>query len=158
MAPQGSADTGVAVSCLQLARDMYADWPHARALGHMEVEATGVAMSAADMEGHDVPPEVLKSVVYWLRRASVTGQRNPLEVVSDNLEGLRRRAVEGVPYCVNDGCEVVGHRKDFKVCPRCKTARYCSVACQKQDWSEHKATCGTTASKEIKRINSTTYA
>jgi hypothetical protein len=156
-----AADMGVSVSCLQLARDMYEDFPHAREVGHVEVEATGVAMSAADMEGHDVSPEVLKSVVHWLRKASVTGQRNPLgngsfvAVVSDNLEGLRRRAVEGVPYCVNDGCEVVGHRKDFNVCPPCKTARYCSDACQKQDWSEHKATCGTTASKVIKRIKST---
>ncbi len=53
--------------------------------------------------------------------------------------------VEGAPYCCNDGCEVVGHQKDFKVCPRCKIARYCSDACQKQDWTAggHKGTCGT---------------
>ena len=59
--------------CLQLASNMYEDRPHARALGHVEVEATGVAMSAADMEGHDVPPEVLKSVVHWLRRGALPG-------------------------------------------------------------------------------------
>jgi hypothetical protein len=137
-----AADMGVAVMCLQLASNMYDDFPHAHEVGHVEVEATGVAMSAADMEGHDVPPEVLKSVVHWLQKGCVTGQHNALDV----LEGLRRAAVKGVPYCVNDGCEVVGHLKDFKVCPRCKIARYCSDACQKQDWSEHKATCGTTAS------------
>jgi hypothetical protein len=137
---------GVAMSCLQLARDMYyTDWPHAREVGHVEVEATGAAMSAADMEGHDVPPEVLKSVVYWLKKGCVTGGPTPLTPL-DYLDQLRRAAVEGGAYCVNDGCEVVGHLKDFKVCPRCKIARYCSDTCQKQDWSEHKATCGTTAS------------
>jgi hypothetical protein len=137
-----AADLGVAESCVQLASEMYEDRPHAREVGHVEVEATGVAMTAADMEGHDVPPEVLKSVVYWLQKACVTGGPTPL----DYLEELRREAVEGLPYCINDGCEVVGHLKDFKVCPRCKIARYCSDACQKQDWSEHKATCGTYAS------------
>ncbi len=137
-----AADLGVVVSCVELARDMYEDSPHARVIGHVEVEATGVAMSAADMEGHDVPPEVLKSVVYWLQKGCVTWGPTPLDL----LEEFRRTAVEGGAYCVNDGCEVVGHRKDFKVCPQCKTARYCSDACQKQDWSKHKATCGTTAS------------
>jgi hypothetical protein len=29
----------------------------------------------------------------------------------------------------------VGHLKDFKVCPQCKTARYCGAACQKEDWT-----------------------
>jgi hypothetical protein len=32
-------------------------------------------------------------------------------------------ALKGAPYCVNEGCTVVGHLKDFKVCPQCKTAR-----------------------------------
>jgi hypothetical protein len=84
-------------------------------------------------------------VVYWLQKGCVmcvTGEPTPL----DYLEKFRREEVEGGAYCVNDGCEVVGHRKDFKVCPQCKIARYCSDACQKQDWSEHKATCGTIAS------------
>ena len=141
-----AADLCVVQSCVVLAREMYHDHPHAREVGLVEVEATGVAMSAADMEGHDVPPEVLKSVVYWLQKGCVTGQRNPLDFLEAFLEAFRIFAVEGGRYCVNDGCEVVGHRKDFKVCPRCKIARYCSDACQKQDWSEHKATCGTYAS------------
>ena len=48
---------------------------------------------------------------------------------------------------LDGGCEVVGHLKDFKVCPQCKTARYCGDACQKQDWTTggHKKTCGTYA-------------
>ena len=114
-----AADKGVVDSCARLARDMYRDMPHAREVGLVEVEATGVTMSAADMEGHDVPAEVLKSVVYWLQKWCVTGEPTPL----DYLEKFRREEVEGGAYCVNDGCEVVGHLKDFKVCPLCKTAR-----------------------------------
>jgi len=58
---------------------------------------------------------------------------------------LRRFALDGIPLCYNEGCEVVGQPKDFKVCPQCKTARYCGAACQKQDWTTggHKARCGT---------------
>jgi len=58
---------------------------------------------------------------------------------------FRSFALEGAKYCCNDGCEVVGQLKDFKVCPQCKTARYCGDACQKEDWTTggHKATCGT---------------
>ena len=69
-----AADKGVAQSCIGLAGDMYTDHPHAREVGHVEVEATGVAMSAADIEGHDhVPPEVLTSVVHWLRKGALPG-------------------------------------------------------------------------------------
>jgi len=68
-------------------------------------------------------------------------QHNPLHA----LDRLRVEALEGRKYCHNDGCDVVGQLKDFKVCPQCKTARYCGDACQKQDWTTggHKATCGT---------------
>jgi hypothetical protein len=89
----------------------------------VEVEVTGVAMSAADIEGHDVPPEVLTSVVHWLRKRGVTGGPSVL----DYLEAFRRAALEGAPYCDNDGCDGVGHLKDFKVCPQCKAARYLAM-------------------------------
>ena len=61
------------------------------------------------------------------------------------LDQFRREALVGANYCVNDGCQVKGLLKDFKVCPQCKEARYCGDACQKQDWTTggHKATCGT---------------
>ena len=53
---------------------------------------------------------------------------------------------------VND-CKplVVGLLKEFKVCPQCKTARYCGESCQKQDWNAggHKTTCGTSAYSDI---------
>jgi hypothetical protein len=88
------------------------------------------------MEGHDVPPDVLTSLIYWVQ----SGGGNP----SDVLEAYRRQALEGAKYCENVGCVVVGQLKDFKVCPQCKTARYCGDACQKEDWNAggHKASCG----------------
>ena len=114
----------------------YEDQPYAREVGHVG-EAAGVAASAGLTEGHDVPPDVLTGVVHWLRKGGH-------ETVA-MLTALRVEAREGAKYCRNDGCEVVGQLKDFKVCPQCKTRRYCGDACQKQDWTTggHKVTCGT---------------
>jgi len=77
------------------AAHMYLDLPYAREVGHVG-RAAGDANSAGVTEGDDVPPDVLTGVVHWLRK----GGLDPI-----------------------DGCEVVGHLKDFKVCPRCKDAR-----------------------------------
>jgi TPR repeat protein len=138
-----AAENGDAVTCQKLANSMYADVPYARKVGRVE-EASGVAASAVVMEGHDVPPDVLTDVVHWLRKGGYTP-------VDNYLGELRRMALEGFPYCSNDGCEVVGHRKDFKVCPLCKTARYCGDVCQKQDWTTggHKLKCGRYASTMV---------
>jgi len=129
-----AAENGHTVSCLQLAARMYGDEPYAREVG-LVGEATGVAASAGVMEGHDVPPDVLNAVVHWLRK----GGYDP-----NAVRGLRQMALEGARYCNNGGCEVVGLRKDFKVCPQCKTARYCGDTCQKEDWTTggHKQSCG----------------
>jgi len=62
-----AAEIGEANACLQLARNMYVDLPYAREIGHVG-EAAGVAMSVGLIEGHDVPPDVLISVVHWLRK------------------------------------------------------------------------------------------
>jgi len=131
-----AAENGQTSACLQLAEFMYGDRPYAREVGHVE-EAAGAATSAGVMGGHDVPPDVLTSVVHWLRK----GGHNPVA----KLAGLRMTALVGARFCRNDGCQVVGHLKDFKVCPQCKAARYCGDACQKEDWTTggHKSTCGT---------------
>ena len=130
-----AAENGNCDGCLKLARNMYGDQPYAREVGHVG-ETAGVATSAGIMEGHDVPPDVLFGVVHWLR----TGGHNPI----DTLPGFRRMALEGAKFCRNEGCEVVGLLKVFKVCPQCKYARYCGDACQKQDWiaGGHKLSCG----------------
>jgi hypothetical protein len=41
------------------------------------------------------------------------------------------------PKCARDGCESAGSLS----CTRCKSAKYCSVACQKIAWTDHKAAC-----------------
>ena len=93
---------------------------------------------------HDVPTDVLAGILHWLRK----GGHTPV-VMLLVLDKLRGRALEGGPYCRNEGCEVVGHLKDFKVCPQCKHARYCGGVCQKQDWTTggHRETCGKFMSK-----------
>ena len=113
-----AAENGYADSCLLIADRMYADLPYAREVGHVG-EVAGVPMSAGVMEGHNVPPDVLTSLMYWLHK----GGRNAVT----GLHVLRRRALEGSKYCRNEGCEVVGQLTDFKVCPRCKSARYCAT-------------------------------
>jgi hypothetical protein len=135
-----AAENGDTHMCLTLAARMYLDQPYAREVGRVG-EAVGVSSSEV-MEGHDVPPDVLIGVVHWLQQ----GGRDPAR----NLEFYRRTALNGARYCCNDGCEVVGQVKEFKVCPQCKTVRYCGDACQAQDWTSggHKATCGTVASKQ----------
>ena len=112
------------------------DHPYAREIGHVG-EAAGVAAPAGVMEGHDVPRDILTSVVHWLRK----GGHTPV----DMLDKFRRNALEGAKYCRNEGCEVVGLLKEFKVCPQCRIARYCSAACQTHDWTTggHKEICGT---------------
>jgi TPR repeat protein len=136
-----AAENGHANACSRLAIRMYGDDPYAREVGHV-VEAAGVVTSAGVTEGHDVPQDVMTNVLHWLRM----GGMNPFEW----LPVLRTHALEGGQYCRNDGCEVVGQPKDFKVCPQCKTARYCGDECEKQDWNAggHKKTCGTAASIE----------
>ena len=133
-----AAETGYADACWRLAERMYGDLPYAREVGHVGEDA-GAATSAGVMEGHDVPPDVLTGVVHWLRK----GWCN----LDEALDRFRRVALEGAKYCYNGGCEVVGLLKDFKVCPQCKTARYCGAACQKEDWTTggHRAKCGTSA-------------
>jgi hypothetical protein len=131
-----AAEAGHARACEQLAMFMYEDRPYAREVGHVG-EAAGVATSDGLMQGHDVPSDVLTGVVHWLRK----GGCNP----SVQLAMLRSVALNGHNFCRNDGCEVMGHLRDFKVCPQCKSTRYCGDACQKQDWNAggHKETCGT---------------
>ena len=111
-----AAENGHADACEKLAAHMYEDAPNAREVRHVD-EAAGISTSVGvTTEGHDVPRDVLIGVFLWLR----TGSHDPV----DKLDMLRRIALEGATYCCNEGCEVVGHRKQFKVCPQCKNARY----------------------------------
>ena len=143
-----AADIGNPDACFHLANDIYADLPYAREIGLVPALA-GLATPAGVMEVHDVSSDVLTSVVHWLRQSCATGQRGLS--LNEELDVLRRKALEGAKYCYTDGCQFMGQLqlKDFKYCPQCKTARYCSAACQKEDWTTggHKEKCGTFSSK-----------
>jgi len=46
-------------------------------------------------------------------------------------------------YCCRKGCRALEDNSgDFKLCSRCQCACYCTPACQKGDWKEHKKWCG----------------
>ena len=139
-----AAENGHVGACIKLASNMYVDHAYAREVGHVG-EAAAVTSSAGDMEGHDVPHDVLTSIIHWLLQEEGFGPAD----LTPCLDQLRKRALVGGTYCRNEGCEVRGQLKDFKVCPQCKTARYCGDACQRQDWNAggHKSTCGTSAYK-----------
>ena len=79
---------GMHNACVKLATDMYGDHPYAREVGHVAA-AVGVTTSAGVMEGHDVPLDVMASVIHWLRKWGHDS------TVSDNLHLLRRKAGRG---------------------------------------------------------------
>ena len=135
-----AAENGFTDACVRLAGRMYMDLPYAREAGYVR-EGTGVAASAGALEGHDVPPDVLTSVVHWLRKGGHD------QIIEQTLDDFRITVLEGGAHCRNETCEVVGPLQAFKVCPQCKTTRYCGDACQKQDWNAggHKEKCGTSA-------------
>lgn len=65
------------------------------------------------------------------------------EVTAAVQKWMRKRSGEDKP--MTSGCENCRKEADaekLKVCSRCRTARYCSAACQKAHWKKtHKARC-----------------
>merc|ERR1712066_37620 len=44
--------------------------------------------------------------------------------------------------CANVACRRFAQDDDrFQKCPKCKSVRYCSSACQEDDWPRHKQSC-----------------
>ena len=52
---------------------------------------------------------------------------------------------KGCPFCREkihiSQCEICSKTENLKRCTVCKKVRYCSVACQRKDWSSHKKEC-----------------
>lgn len=49
----------------------------------------------------------------------------------------------------NEGfCAICGKAHGLKKCARCKRISYCSSACQRQDWTEHKKVCSFTVTTQ----------
>jgi hypothetical protein len=103
---------------------MYADRPQAREVGHVEVEATGVAMSAADMEGHDVRGEergiLAAEGVRYVRYRGTHSTRLSRKVSQRRGGGgcvLRQRRVRGCGP--SEGLQSVPAVQDRPVLLRC---------------------------------------
>ena len=77
-----AAENGHSFACLHLAECMYTGRPYAREVGLVE-EAARVATSVEVTEGRDVPPDVLSSVMHWLRN----GEHNPSDRFSPRSAG-----------------------------------------------------------------------
>jgi TPR repeat protein len=80
-----AAENGSTETCYRIALHMYTDLPYAREVG-LVAEAAGVATSAGVIEGHDVPPQVMTSVLHWLRKSGY----DPV----GHLEGFRYLLLE----------------------------------------------------------------
>jgi TPR repeat protein len=83
-----AAENGHAESCGKLAARMYLDMPYAREVGHV-VEAVGVTSSAGVMEGHDVPSDVLTSVVYCCGKGGLICSKSSTRVGDWRRRGPR---------------------------------------------------------------------
>jgi hypothetical protein len=92
-----AAENGLDGACSYIASNMYIDAPYAREVGHVE-EAAAAATSFGVIEGHDVPPEVLMSVIYWLEKGGHNTVGVPLPFTQTSAVGgctLRQRRVRG---------------------------------------------------------------
>ncbi|KAF7376962.1 hypothetical protein MSAN_00114000 [Mycena sanguinolenta] len=58
----------------------------------------------------------------------------------DQTDGTGDKEYEEGPvqFCSMDGCY---NYRNLKECGRCKSARYCSVECQRKNWKQHKPAC-----------------
>jgi len=84
--------------------------------------------------------------IYW--RAM---QQLPADVVDcpttcplTTLDGNGERAEEECIYyeCKNPPCTRLEQEvREFSICGRCQTARYCGTGCQQRDWPAHKKFC-----------------
>jgi hypothetical protein len=61
------------------------------------------------------------------------------QAVVESPNNDKKKRVKTIPCHV---CEKVLPCTQMKKCSKCRVANYCSVACQRQDWATHKATCG----------------
>ena len=86
-----AAENGLADGCFQLAGRM--DRPYAREVGHVG-KAARATTSAVVMEGHDVPPDVLTSVI-WLQNGGGNPSDELLDFADKHWRGLTIAATTG---------------------------------------------------------------
>ena len=71
-------------------------------------------------------------------RARARAEQELLQLISVAREQGDTAAKHQKHACANISCN---HKNAKKLCSRCKTSLYCSAACQKVHWKEHKKTC-----------------
>ena len=77
---------------------------------------------------------LLERVIRAARR--LMGKGNPFtRDVEKGMESVRKK------LCPGNVCAVCGRGGAKKTCANCKGRVYCSVACQRRDWKDHKPTC-----------------
>ena len=63
------------------------------------------------------------------------GKGNPFtQDIEKGMENVRKK------LCPGNVCAVCGRGGAKKMCANCKGRVYCSVACQRRDWKDHKPT------------------
>lgn len=106
-------------------------------------KAKALSQLAADMRRkEDVPPawdldkdEQKRLVIFNKDRRSVLSSLRAQPQAADPSHG----AGHGKERCAS--CRLVLSKANLKRCSRCRVATYCSVACQKEEWSEHRKIC-----------------
>ena len=77
---------------------------------------------------------ILERVIRAARR--LMGKGNPFtRDIEKGMENVRKK------LCPGNVCAVCGRGGAKKMCANCKGRVYCSVACQRRDWRDHKPTC-----------------
>ena len=83
----------------------------------------------------NLPPE-LESAATWAQKQDATSKT----ILKNNLQKFEKVFK---PYICTK-CTKNIHQKEvktFKHCGQCKEVYYCSVDCQKKDWSKHQQNC-----------------
>ena len=81
----------------------------------------------------------------------------PVKLDDDVLKGLSKSANIGT-HCDNKECthqETITNK--FKMCSRCRVAKYCSPECQKLSWSNHKQYCARSSKIQDEELRNDEY-